>query len=82
MALPSTNGRLAVRALTRHQRTTQVLGSVGGIGWYMGVCPPSPVAVSDDEAQTVPDMERLRVFYVPGDCAIKLHEGTVYGIVV
>jgi len=54
--------------ITRHQRCTQCLGSLGGKSWFMAVCPPS----QGDR----PDLAQLRAFTIPGSCFIKLHVGT------
>ncbi|MEY2977660.1 MAG: ureidoglycolate lyase [Prochlorotrichaceae cyanobacterium] len=63
----SSTGRQFHR-ITRHQRCTQCLGSLGGQSWWLGVCPPS----LDDR----PDRSQLKVFEIPGDRFIKLHQGT------
>jgi ureidoglycolate hydrolase len=62
-----TRGRKFKR-ITRHSQCTQCLGSLGGQEWFLGVAPPSP--------QPQPDLEKLRVFRIPGDCFIKLEVGT------
>jgi ureidoglycolate hydrolase len=54
--------------ITRHDRCTQCLGSLGGKDWFMAVCPPS--------ASSRPDLDRLMVFEIPGNCFIKLEVGT------
>lgn len=54
--------------ITRHSQCTQCLGSLGGKEWFMGVAPPS------DSPE--PDLDRLAVFRIPGDCFIKLEVGT------
>jgi ureidoglycolate hydrolase len=54
--------------ITRHRQCTQCLGSLGGKMWFMGVAPPSRVPE--------PDLDRLAVFRIPGDCFIKLEVGT------
>ncbi|MBE7384135.1 MAG: ureidoglycolate lyase [Leptolyngbya sp. SIO1E4] len=56
------------RAITRHQKCTQCLGSLAGAEWWMGVAPPN-------EARD-PDPEAIRAFRIPGNCFIKLHVGT------
>jgi ureidoglycolate hydrolase len=61
-------GRL-VKAITRHVQVTQVLASVGGGEWLLGVAPPSP-------GQSGPDKAKLRAFRIPGDVALLLHRGT------
>ena len=60
-------GRVFER-ITRHNRCTQCLGSLGGKDWFMAVCPPS--------AASIPDIERLRAFRISGDCFIKMEIGT------
>jgi ureidoglycolate hydrolase len=62
-----THGRKFNR-ITRHSQCTQCLGSLGGQEWFMGVAPPS--------SHPQPDLEKLRVFRIPGDCFIKLEVGT------
>lgn len=59
---------LRFNQITRHQRCTQCLGSLGGQPWLMAVAPPSP--------EPVPDLSRLQAFHIPGDCFIKLEVGT------
>ncbi|MGF1541855.1 MAG: ureidoglycolate lyase [Pleurocapsa sp.] len=54
--------------ITRHDRCTQCLGSLAGKDWFMAVCPPS--------ASSQPDLSKMRVFHIPGDCFIKLEVGT------
>ena len=60
------NGRQFQR-ITRHQRCTQCLGSLGGKTWLLAVAPPS---------QGVLLPEQIRAFVIGGDCLIKLHVGT------
>ncbi|MDB9414140.1 ureidoglycolate lyase [Microcystis aeruginosa] len=62
-----TRGRKFKR-ITRHSQCTQCLGSLGGQEWFLGVAPPSPYPQ--------PDLEKLKVFRIPGDCFIKLEVGT------
>ena len=54
--------------ITRHNLCTQCLGSLQGLDWFMAVCPPSTA--------TEPDLDRLKAFWIPGDCFIKLEVGT------
>ncbi len=54
--------------ITRHQRCSQCLGSLGGLAWWLAVCPPS---LGDR-----PDRSQLQVFTVPGDRFLKLNPGT------
>ena len=49
--------------ITRHERCTQCLGSLGGKDWLIAVAPPSRVA-------------ELAAFRIPGNCFIKLEVGT------
>lgn len=58
--------------ITRHRSVTQCLASVGGGTWWLAVCPPEAV----DETDARPDLDRLAVFTIPGDVAVKLHRGT------
>jgi ureidoglycolate hydrolase len=66
MRLPA-RGRKFHR-ITRHGQCTQCLGSLGGREWFIGVAPPSETRE--------PDLDRLTVFRIPGDCFIKLEVGT------
>jgi ureidoglycolate hydrolase len=54
--------------VTRHDRCTQCLGSLGGREWWLAVAPP--------DGRPEPDIERLAVFRVPHDRSIKLEVGT------
>lgn len=54
--------------ITRHVQCTQCLGSLAGKNWWMAVAPPT----TGDR----PEIERLQVFQIPGDCFIKLEVGT------
>jgi ureidoglycolate hydrolase len=63
--------RLVFSSLARHRRVSQCLGAMHGHDWFIGVSPPGDPA---DGAR--PDMSRLQLFRVPGDCVIKLHVGT------
>jgi ureidoglycolate hydrolase len=54
--------------ITRHNSCTQCLGSLGGKDWLMAVCPPSETSE--------PDVTKMGVFRIPGDCFIKLEVGT------
>lgn len=54
--------------ITRHQRCTQCLGSLGGEPWLLAVAPPGD--------RPDPDPEAIQAFAIPGDCFIKLHVGT------
>jgi ureidoglycolate hydrolase len=56
-----------VARITRHQRVTQVLASVGGLPWMIAVAPPGPNAA--------PDQHAIRAFTVPGDVALLLRKG-------
>ncbi len=66
MTLPCRGSRFD--QLTRHQRCTQCLGSLDGKGWGLAVAPPGP--------GHQPDPAAIQGFYVPGDCFIKLAQGT------
>ncbi|PSB27840.1 ureidoglycolate lyase [Stenomitos frigidus] len=54
--------------ITRHQRCTQCLGSLGGKEWLLGVAPPDATALTA--------WEQIVVFCIPGNCFIKLEVGT------
>lgn len=54
--------------ITRHQRCTQCLGSLGNADWFMAVAPPS----TGDR----PDLSQLAAFWIPANCFIKLEVGT------
>jgi ureidoglycolate hydrolase len=56
------------RTITRHQRCTQCLGALEGKDWFMAVAPPG--------AAEQPDPSKIRAFYIPGNCFIKLEVGT------
>ncbi|MFN6501930.1 MAG: ureidoglycolate lyase [Nostoc sp. DedQUE01] len=55
--------------ITRHVQCTQCLGSLAGKDWLMAVCPPN-----NDLNQ--PALEKIAAFRIPGNCFIKLHQGT------
>jgi ureidoglycolate hydrolase len=54
--------------ITRHRQCTQCLGSLEGKDWLLGVAPPS--------ASSLPDLDRIVAFRIPGTCFVKLHLGT------
>ncbi|WP_036481142.1 ureidoglycolate lyase [Myxosarcina sp. GI1] len=54
--------------ITRHQLCTQCLGSLEGKDWFIAVCPPSP--------KPQPEIDKMSVFRIPGNCFIKLEVGT------
>ncbi len=54
--------------ITRHGQCTQCLGSLEGKEWLLAVAPPSE--------QDYPDITRLKVFRIPGNCFVKLEVGT------
>jgi ureidoglycolate hydrolase len=62
---------LAFKAIARHRRVTQCLGSLGGKEWLIGVAPPGDFA---DDAR--PRLEDIAAFRIPGDRLVKLHVGT------
>ncbi|MGF1567483.1 MAG: ureidoglycolate lyase [Nodosilinea sp.] len=62
------NRGLRFRTITRHQRCTQCLGSLGDKDWVLGVAPPG--------AASEPTPETIRAFHIPGHCFIKLEVGT------
>lgn len=52
--------------LTRHVECTQCLGSLAGKSWLIAVAPPGyPIS-----------LKSIVAFQIPGDCFIKLHQGT------
>jgi ureidoglycolate hydrolase len=55
--------------ITRHLQCTQCLGSLEGKDWLIAVCPPH------NELDT-PVLEEMAAFRIPGNCFIKLNEGT------
>ncbi|MBW4561441.1 MAG: ureidoglycolate lyase [Mojavia pulchra JT2-VF2] len=55
--------------ITRHVQCTQCLGSLEGKDWLIAVCPPHNEL---DE----PVLEEIAAFRIPGNCFIKLNEGT------
>jgi ureidoglycolate hydrolase len=56
------------REIARHCQCTQCLGALGGHPWFIAVAPPSEV--------TQVDFNTLKAFQIPGDCFIKLNQGT------
>ncbi|MBW4688169.1 MAG: ureidoglycolate lyase [Komarekiella atlantica HA4396-MV6] len=55
--------------ITRHVQCTQCLGSLEGKDWFIAVCPPN-----NDVNE--PALEAIAAFRIPGNCFIKLNEGT------
>ncbi|MBD2435698.1 ureidoglycolate lyase [Nostoc sp. FACHB-110] len=55
--------------ITRHMQCTQCLGSLEGKDWFIAVCPPY-----NDLPEPV--LEEIAAFRIPGNCFIKLNEGT------
>ncbi|WP_413201287.1 ureidoglycolate lyase [Nostoc piscinale] len=55
--------------ITRHIKCTQCLGSLEGKDWFIAVCPPHNEL---DE----PVVSEIAAFQIPGNCFIKLNEGT------
>ncbi|MDZ8055706.1 MAG: ureidoglycolate lyase [Aulosira sp. ZfuVER01] len=55
--------------ITRHLQCTQCLGSLEGKDWLIAVCPPHHEL---DE----PVLDEIAAFRIPGNCFIKLNEGT------
>jgi len=60
---------LRFHRITRHVQCTQCLGALGGKAWFLGVAAPN-------HQQSVPDLDTLQVFHIPGNCFVKLHLGT------
>lgn len=54
--------------LTRHVQCTQCLGSLAGKDWLIAVAPPT--------ANSLPALEEIAAFQIPGNCFIKLNIGT------
>ncbi|WAL58726.1 ureidoglycolate lyase [Thermocoleostomius sinensis] len=54
--------------MTRHQRCTQCLGSLAGQEWLIAVAPPGQ--------SNQPVIDDIAAFRVPGNCFIKLEQGT------
>lgn len=54
--------------MTRHWQCTQCLGSLAGKPWLIAVAPPS--------IAPYPSISEIAAFYIPGDCFIKLEQGT------
>ncbi|MBD2364109.1 ureidoglycolate lyase [Anabaena minutissima FACHB-250] len=55
--------------ITRHVQCTQCLGSLEGKDWLIAVCPPH-----NDLHEPV--LAEIAAFRIPGNCFIKLNEGT------
>jgi len=55
--------------ITRHVQCTQCLGSLEGKDWLIAVCPPN-----NDVNE--PALAEIAAFRIPGNCFIKLNEGT------
>lgn len=54
--------------ITRHVNCTQCLGSLEGKEWLIAVAPPSKFSQ--------PAIEEITAFRIPGNCFIKLEQGT------
>ncbi|MBH8554968.1 ureidoglycolate lyase [Nostocaceae cyanobacterium CENA357] len=55
--------------ITRHLQCTQCLGALAGKDWLIAVCPPH-------NDLNEPVLEEIAAFRIPGNCFIKLNEGT------
>jgi ureidoglycolate hydrolase len=55
--------------ITRHVQCTQCLGSLEGKDWLIAVCPPY-------NHLNTPVLTEITAFRIPGNCFIKLNEGT------
>ncbi|MDZ8189874.1 MAG: Ureidoglycolate hydrolase [Nostoc sp. ChiSLP02] len=55
--------------ITRHVQCTQCLGSLEGKDWLIALCPPN-----NDVNE--PALDKIAAFRIPGNCFIKLNEGT------
>jgi ureidoglycolate hydrolase len=63
------NRGIVFRHITRHRAVTQCLGSMLGTSWMIGVAEP-------DDNSSIPNVDTLAAFLVPGDRFIKLSRGT------
>ena len=54
--------------ITRHQQCTQCLGSLEGKDWLLAVAAPS--------SADCPDVGAIAAFRIPGNCFVKLEQGT------
>jgi len=61
------NGR-KFKSITRHKQCTQCLGSLEGKDWFIAVAPPNQ--------GMEPALTAVSAFHIPGNCFIKLEEGT------
>jgi len=69
----SLKGRPSVfHVITRHLSVTQCLASAGGHPWLVAVAPPD----DPDNADAMPDLDRIKAFRVPGNLGIKLNRST------
>ncbi|WP_414529820.1 ureidoglycolate lyase [Nodularia chucula] len=55
--------------ITRHLQCTQCLGSLAGKDWLIAVCPPH-------NHLDQPVLAEIAAFRIPGNCFIKLNQGT------
>jgi ureidoglycolate lyase len=60
---------MAFSQITRHRRVTQCLGARNDRDWYLAVAPAR-------EDLSVPELDSITAFHIPGEIAIKLHRGT------
>lgn len=63
---------MVVSRITRHIAVTQALASLNGKRWYILLAPPD----EPDNAQAMPDINRLAVFSISGSQALVLHRST------
>lgn len=63
---------MAVTQITRHLAVTQALASLNGKRWYILVAPPD----EPNNAQALPDINRLEAFCITGSQALVLHRST------
>lgn len=63
---------MLVTRITRHLAVTQALASLNGKRWYVLLAPPD----EPDNANALPDINRLEAFCITGSQALVLHRST------
>jgi len=63
---------MVITGITRHLAVTQALASLNGKSWYILLAPPD----EPDNAQALPDINRLEAFCITGSQALVLHRST------
>jgi len=61
-----------VTRITRHLAVTQALAALDGKRWFILLAPPD----EPDNAEALPDMDRLQAFCISGSQALVLHRST------